>query len=758
MQSWQYLRLNINDYLLKDGDEPMTGTLTVNKPNANDVSQNFILGVDGSANKLLINSSAQGGNYNPIVQSGDKTIIYNDGSFNTGNLVIAPLSNGAPSGIRMDNQGRVGIATATPTQTLDVSGTTLMTSNSSNSNTTFSTNTSQYQIFNAMSPPLPQFLFLTRVTDVSIQLPSLVNTETVMLNKVLYVSFSSPNLYLDGIGGINVNGSSSGRFPYNSSNGTTLRIVGGSSTGNYTVTQPYTFPSVGQLSQLTLRSNVGTQLNTEFTGIKFANTDVSAGFITTETNVLRNNSSMTFQVLNNNSLVSALTLSGNNVGVGITTPTQALDVNGSARIRSNLDVSGSTLMGNNLTLINDSANLTLSGSTPTFNLTQTGSRANIKGILDVSGATFLGSTLNVASNTTMGGTLNMSNNKITNLGIPNLPTDAVNKNYVDVTLNSTYVLKSGDTMTGPLTIINDASYNGILTLNTGSGSSNRTADQRFFSTFFSAPIADTQSRRSADITSGYNSTAYVGLGGGNGNWGSEYLTFNVGGNSSSNGQNLTTERVRITAAGNVGIGTPTPTQKLDVNGNINLTGRLALNGNIGSPGYTLKLDSSTGVPRWSVPDTYVSVYSIQNGSKDFLKTKSNQDFVVFSTNQFQVAGTSILSFVFTGTVGQLIYAGGNNDSANLYFRLISTNGVIINNSNSFYIDQNNRGNWVDKDVSHFNAPMVFSPYGGQLKLELYCNNRSDDNYAVRWNGIVINILIQSPDYIINNGTLNVTIT
>ena len=27
MQSWQYLRLNINDYLLKDGQEPMSGPL-----------------------------------------------------------------------------------------------------------------------------------------------------------------------------------------------------------------------------------------------------------------------------------------------------------------------------------------------------------------------------------------------------------------------------------------------------------------------------------------------------------------------------------------------------------------------------------------------------------------------------------------------------------------------------------------------------------------------------------------------------------
>lgn len=35
------------------------------------------------------------------------------------------------------------------------------------------------------------------------------------------------------------------------------------------------------------------------------------------------------------------------------------------------------------------------------------------------------------------------------------------------------------------------------------------------------------------------------------------------------------DRVRITAAGNVGIGTPTPTALLDVNGNVNVTGNIA---------------------------------------------------------------------------------------------------------------------------------------------------------------------------------------
>ena len=48
-----------------------------------------------------------------------------------------------------------------------------------------------------------------------------------------------------------------------------------------------------------------------------------------------------------------------------------------------------------------------------------------------------------------------------------------------------------------------------------------------------------------------------------------------------------TEKMRIAAGGNVGIGTTSPSYKLDVNGDVNITGSFRVNGTtIGSPGIS----------------------------------------------------------------------------------------------------------------------------------------------------------------------------
>ena len=93
--------------------------------------------------------------------------------------------------------------------------------------------------------------------------------------------------------------------------------------------------------------------------------------------------------------------------------------------------------------------------------------------------------------------------------------------------------------------------------------------------------------------------------------GDSFLTFSP--NSGTGG-----EKMRITAGGNVGIGTAAPTHKLHVNGNMRLTGALRDSNN--APGSAGQVLSSTGsatdwIPLPATPTIYTpKVYNLNNST------------------------------------------------------------------------------------------------------------------------------------------------
>tara|TARA_Y100000385_G_scaffold286640_1_gene349051 strand:+ start:2447 stop:4114 length:1668 start_codon:yes stop_codon:yes gene_type:complete len=91
-----------------------------------------------------------------------------------------------------------------------------------------------------------------------------------------------------------------------------------------------------------------------------------------------------------------------------------------------------------------------------------------------------------------------------------------------------------------------------IRLKPGSDAQGNESGIRFDATFEGS--TDDGSRRAADLRVGYNG----------GTWGNEYMSFRVGTGGQNDVQNLTTERMRISGNGYVGIGTTNPLAPLDI--------------------------------------------------------------------------------------------------------------------------------------------------------------------------------------------------
>jgi hypothetical protein len=76
------------------------------------------------------------------------------------------------------------------------------------------------------------------------------------------------------------------------------------------------------------------------------------------------------------------------------------------------------------------------------------------------------------------------------------------------------------------------------------------------------------------------------------------IAFLTGGGTKSSGVTMNNERLRILSTGNVGINTNTPTEKLDVTGNLKFSGALMPGGSAGTAGFILQSMGAGTAPVW----------------------------------------------------------------------------------------------------------------------------------------------------------------
>jgi hypothetical protein len=119
---------------------------------------------------------------------------------------------------------------------------------------------------------------------------------------------------------------------------------------------------------------------------------------------------------------------------------------------------------------------------------------------------------------------------------------------------------------------------------------------------------------------------------------------------STNAANLTTTKMTMTTAGDLGIGTTSPGYKLDVNGNMNISGGLRANGSTGSSGQVLT-SSGGGAMSWT--------------------TVSSSPWTTLGSDIYRSSGNVGIGTASPGAPLQIAASGSSNPL---------TNGILVKNS------------------------------------------------------------------------------